>query len=137
MKKRTYLLDTNTLIEIARRNMRVMKHLEKVGLERCCISVISLYELYFGAYNAPEPYVAQELASVNMMRQQFGVLPLPMNGDEYGSIKAKLLKNGEMIDEFDILIAATAIKEKMIVVTDNIKHFSRIQGIKIENWVND
>ena len=48
----------------------------------------------------------------------------------------ELRKQGLMIDDFDILIGATALKYDMILVTENIKHLSRVPGIIIENWIN-
>ena len=47
-----------------------------------------------------------------------------------------LVKSGRMIEDFDLLIGCTAVANNMIMVTDNIKHFSRIYGIQLENWVN-
>ena len=51
-------------------------------------------------------------------------------------MKAKLEKDGNRIDDFDILIGSTAIANGMVMVTDNIKHLGRLPGIKIENWTN-
>lgn len=53
----------------------------------------------------------------------------------YAQIKAKLKKEGRILDDFDILIAATAIVNDCILVTNNMKHFERIDGIKLENWM--
>ena len=49
----------------------------------------------------------------------------------------RLKKSGLIIDEFDILIGATAIANNMILVTRNIKHFERLENIKIDNWIKD
>jgi tRNA(fMet)-specific endonuclease VapC len=54
----------------------------------------------------------------------------------YGRIKAELQRNGNGIDDMDILIAATAIATDKILVTNNEKHFKRIPDLKIENWVD-
>lgn len=51
-------------------------------------------------------------------------------------IKAKLRTEGKMLDDFDILIAATAIVNDCVLVTNNIKHFERIDGLTIENWIS-
>jgi tRNA(fMet)-specific endonuclease VapC len=54
----------------------------------------------------------------------------------YADIKAGLRERGELIDDFDLLIGASAVKSKLILVTENIKHLKRIPNIKIENWIN-
>ena len=137
MKKKNYILDTNILIELIRENPQVIEHLRKVGTKRCCISVISVQELLFGAYNAPLRYQEQELARIQVIMRHFPIIPLPDDGYDFGKTKADLVKKGLIIDDFDISIAATALKNDLTVVTDNTKHFSRIEGIKIENWMNE
>lgn len=134
MKKREYILDTNILVELIRENPVVLEHLRKVGTERCCISVISSQELLYGAYNAPARYQKQELTRIGKVMRHFPIVPLPEDGQDFGKIKAGLVKRGLIIDDFDISIASTAIKNGLIVVTDNVKHFSRIDGLKVENW---
>ena len=54
----------------------------------------------------------------------------------YGKQKDILVKSGRMIEDFDLLIGCTAVVNGMIMVTDNTKHFSRIHGIQLENWVD-
>ena len=61
--------------------------------------------------------------------------PLSADGKDYAEIKHLLKEYGSMIDEFDIVIAGQAISEGLTVVTDNVKHFNRISGLKIENWM--
>ena len=53
----------------------------------------------------------------------------------FGSIKAGLKLKGCMIEDFDILIASIAIANRCIIVTNNDKHFSRIEGLSLENWL--
>ena len=130
-----YLLDTDILIEFIHKNDTVTSHIRKVGTGNCVISVVSLEELYFGAYNAPFCYREQELEHIMALRQRFKVLPLPEDADDFGRVKADLVKRGLIIDDFDISIAGTALKNEMTVITDNTKHFSRIEGLKIENWM--
>ncbi|MFT6054124.1 MAG: tRNA(fMet)-specific endonuclease VapC [Roseivirga sp.] len=54
--------------------------------------------------------------------------------DIYASEKARLRKSGKPVDDFDLLIGASAISNNMIPVTNNVKHFERLENIKIENW---
>lgn len=136
MKKKEYILDTNILVGLIREEPVVLEHLRKVGTERCCMSVVSSQELLFGAYNAPSQYQEQELIRIGKVMRHFPVVPLPEDGHDFGRIKADLVKRGLIIDDFDISIAGTAIKNDLTVVTDNIKHFSRIEGLKVESWSN-
>ena len=79
-------------------------------------------------------YIKQELTRIGKVMRHFPIVPLPEDGQDFGKIKASLVKRGLIIDDFDISIASTAIKNGLIVVTDNVKHFSRIDGLKVENW---
>lgn len=138
MKNKQYLLDTNTLIEINAGTPSVIAHLLAIGAESCCMSVISLYELYYGAHYAKrikKEYYEREMKMINKLLEQFRVLNLPENGGEYAELKNVLRETGALIDEFDMLIAGQALTEGMTVVTDNIKHFNRIPGLDIENWM--
>ena len=108
-----------------------------VGFDNCCMSVISLYELYYGAYNCKKKeYFDQEIDRIQRLAHRFEVLPLTLNADKYGAMKVDLRSKGLKIDEFDMLIGSQALTENLIVVTDNLKHFGLIEGLKIENWMN-
>lgn len=138
MTSRQYLLDTNILIDILNNCPKVMENLERVGIHRCCMSAISLHELYYGAQLArekKEEYFVKEMNKISRLIEDIDVHPLAADGKDYAEIKHLLKEQGNMIDDFDIVIAGQAISEGLIVVTDNIKHFNRIEGLKIENWM--
>ena len=138
MKNKQYLLDTNILIEFMKGNDAVVEQILKVGTERCCISVVSLQELYFGAYKAKEKkqeYYEKELMRIGKLRERFTVLPLPEEADGYGRIKMALYKKGKPVDEFDMLIGGHALTAGLTVVTDNVKHFELMPSVKVENWM--
>ena len=122
-KNRKYLLDTCTLIEFNGGNPSVVRHVMEAGPELCCMSVISLHELYYGAFYAKEKkeeYFEREMKMINKDLERLTVVSLP---DE-----------GKLIDEFDMVIAGQALDENLIVITDNLDHFERIDGLKVENW---
>ena len=73
---------------------------------------------------------------IEKLESLVNVIPISSAIDEYGKQKDMLAKSGRMIEDFDLLIGCTAVANNMIMVTDNIKHFSRIYGIQLENWVN-
>ena len=138
VKNKQYLLDTNILIDILNGNPEVMEKLTHVGTQKCCMSTISLHELYYGAQLArekKEEYFIKEMNKISRLLEDIDVHPLAADGKDYAEIKHLLKEQGNMIDDFDIVIAGQAISEGLIVVTDNIKHFDRISGLKVENWI--
>lgn len=138
VKNKQYLLDTNILIDILNGNPEVMEKLAHVGTQKCCMSTISLHELYYGAQLArekKEEYFIKEMNKISRLLEDIDVHPLAADGKDYAEIKHLLKEQGNMIDDFDIVIAGQAISEGLIVVTDNIKHFNRISGLKVENWI--
>lgn len=138
MKNKQYLLDTNILIEFVRGNRVVVEHILKAGTEHCCMSVVSLQELYYGAYKAREKkleYYEKELKRIDKLRERFPVLPLSEEADGYGQIKMALRKKGNLADEFDMLIGGQALMAGLTVVTDNVKHFAPMPDVNVENWM--
>lgn len=133
MKTSNYLLDTNICIELLRGNTDVSRKLITLGEGRCALSVITLYELMFGAYYSKRQ--EQEVPKVKMFVEHFPIIPLIDAVEKYAITKTRLRSDGILIDEFDLIIAATALSGGYILVTDNIKHFQRIAGLKIENWI--
>ena len=133
MPNNRYLLDTCTLINLLSRKGSVGDRIVDVGSKNCCMSVISLYELYYGAYNAPEKYRTTELQKISFLLSRFDVIPLPHTSD-FAQIKKSLETIGEPIGDADVMIASTAIVNGMTMVTNNVKHFARIEGIRIEIW---
>lgn len=127
-------MDTNVLIEFIHGNNQVIDHALKVGFASCYISVISLHELYFGAYHAQKKYFNQEVRRISKLQTAFDVLPLPKAPNGYGKIKEHLMKQGRIVDEFDMIIGGQALDNELIVVTDNTKHFADMPDIKSENW---
>lgn len=138
MTNKKYLLDTNILIDFLNEVPSVVEKIILVGTRQCCISVISLHELYYGAQLArekKEEYYYKELEKINTLLEYFKVLTLKTNGEEYAHIKYALRKKGKPVDEFDMLIAAHAVSEGLTVVTDNLKHFQNMPDVKVENWL--
>ncbi|WP_455634129.1 PIN domain-containing protein [Parabacteroides sp.] len=133
MKKSKYLLDTNICISLLRGNRDVAQKLIGIGEDKCFLSVITLYELMFGAYNSGRSQ--QEILKVKEFVNRFPVVSLMGSAEEYAFRKTQLRASGIMIDEFDLLIAATALSGNYILVTDNIKHFQRITNLRLENWI--
>lgn len=89
--------------------------------------------MIFGAENSSNPKKNHKL--IEIFTDGVIVLPIFDAIYLYGKEKARLRSKGKMISDFDLLIGCTAIEKDLIMVTENIKEFERISGIKIENWI--
>ena len=128
-----YLLDSNICIHFLRGKYNIIEKLNEVGIDNCAISEITLAELVFGAEKSDNPKKNHKL--IEKFIGQLSILPIFDAIKTYGKEKARLQSEGKMISDFDLLIGSTSIENDLILVTDNIKEFNRIKGIKIENWV--
>jgi tRNA(fMet)-specific endonuclease VapC len=123
-----YLLDTNICV------FHLRGKLNLTGRQHCHISEITLFELRFGAENSKDPQKHHE--SVTSLVKELTIIPVMTCIDVYTKEKVRLRKAGKPInDEFDLLIGATAIKNNLILVTDNAKDFKNLKNIQIENWM--
>ena len=132
-----FLLDTDTCIFILRqRPLRVKDKLEEIGLDRVAISAITAYELRYGAEKHPHPIKARE--QTRRFLAPFTVLPwVDQVATEAAKIRAALEKRAEMIGPYDMQIAAHARHLGLTVVTNNVREFSRVDGLAVENWLAD
>lgn len=128
-----YLLDTNICIHFLRGKFNLIDSFNRVGLNNCGISEITYAELIYGAENSLNPAKNNQL--IDVLSEQLTIPPIFSAIPLYGKEKAKLRKKGTMVSDFDLLIGCTSIKNSLIMVTENTKDFSRIDGISIENWV--
>lgn len=134
MKTKGYLLDTNICISMLKDKYGVRETILKVKPENCYVSEITLGELYFGASFSNNK--EERLKDVVFVVDHFKVIPVSETLPLFGDIKAALRREGNLIDDFDILIGCAAILNSLVMVTDNVKHLSRLPNIEIENWVN-
>jgi tRNA(fMet)-specific endonuclease VapC len=129
-----YLLDTDISVFYLRGKYNINRKLKEIiGYDNCFISEITLAELKYGAELSER--VDENLRSVNEFANRIGILPIFNSLDLYAKEKARLRKSGSIIDDFDLLIGCSAIKNGLTLVTNNGKHFERIKNIKIENWI--
>jgi len=127
-----YLLDTCTCISMFRNEGRVRETLRRIGTKNCYISEITVAELYFGLAKAEDK--KRKLDDIREVQRLFRVIPAYASFKEYGEIRYSLEHTGQRVDQFDLLIGATALHHDLTLVTSNLKHFERMQAIKIENW---
>jgi len=127
-----YLIDTNTCIYYIKGKFDLYNKFEKAGTENCYISEITLAELKFGVENSENRDKNQK--NLENFLTGVSILPIFHALDLYAKEKARLRKAGTPIDDFDLLIGATAVTQNLTVVTNNTEHFKRIRGIQLENW---
>ena len=126
-----YLLDTNVLVELVKNNQYVRLKAGNAGLSNCAISEISLAEMMYGAYKGGMDKHYHEVA---FFQDNVVVLPIGPGIGEFARLKADLESKGCRIDNFDLLIAATAIASNMTLVTHNTRHFELIPGLTVIDW---
>lgn len=129
-----WMLDTNICIYIIKQKpVAVLKKFSVLVPGQVAISVITLAELEYGAKSAA---VEKNMAALRQFLIPFDVLPFDYNATiEYGIIRTELEAKGMTIGPLDTLIAAHAKSVSHILVTNNEKEFSRVNGLQIENWV--
>lgn len=128
-----YLLDTDICVFWLRGAASVHKHIAAVGPGAVAISVITLAELRYGAECSAQPTASHQ--AIDDFVSGVTVLDLgPESAMRFGAIKAHLRRNGNLIEDFDLLLAATALSHKMTLVTNNTSHFQRVPQITLDNW---
>ena len=131
MKK--YLLDTSICVFLFRDNHNVAQRLNKIGRECCFICDVVLAELRYGAYKSDR--TEENLKLIDDFVKEIKVLPFADSIDVYAQEKLRLKNAGKPIEDFDLLIGCAAKAAGLTVVTHNVKHFSHIEGLNIEDWV--
>jgi tRNA(fMet)-specific endonuclease VapC len=129
-----YLLDTNIVSDLIRNPQgRVAEHINQIGEQSVCTSIIVAAELRYGASRKASPRLMEQVEAV---LGAMDVVPFEAPADAaYGLLRARLEKAGRPIGGNDLLIAAQAIALGYVLVTDNQKEFVRIEDLTCENWL--
>jgi tRNA(fMet)-specific endonuclease VapC len=131
-----YLLDTDIVIYSLKGHSTVKKNLERNLHAALKISIVTLMELYYGAYKSQK--VASNIGKIKRIEDAVEIIALGRESAEiYAMLKADLEKAGIPLDDFDLILAACALSYDLVLVTNNVKHFQRIQGLKFENWAKE
>lgn len=130
---RRYLLDTNILSDLVRYPQgSIAERITVIGEDRVCTSLIVAAELRYGAAKRGSDRLTAQL---NAILDVLDVLPLEPPVDTiYGDLRAKLERTGNLIGPNDLLIAAQALALDCILVSDNEREFTRVEGLTLENW---
>ncbi len=124
-----YLLDTDVIINHLRRKEKIREAIIRDGVS---ISIITLGELLYGASKSANR--ENGLQATEGFLKEFTVEILPLSTKimhEYARVKTMLETKGNRLDEFDLLIAATAKTHKLTLLTRNLNHFKRIPDLHI------
>ncbi len=128
-----FLLDTDTCIFWLRGQQSVRDHIVTVGLQAIGISIVTLAELRYGAVCSARPEANHQ--AIDAFISGITVVGLdPAITNTFAAVKADLRQRGMLIDDFDLLIAATARTYHLTLVTNNAQHFSRIPDLLLANW---
>lgn len=129
-----WMLDTNICSYLLRqRPAHVLARFYAAPLDELRLSAIVAAELRYGAIRLNSQKFSEQLEKWLSLQQ---ILPWPNRATFiYGRIRVDLEKQGMTIGNMDLLIAAHAIAEDAILVTNNIREFQRVAGLKLENWV--
>ena len=130
----TYLLDTNIVIYFFRNQFNLAAKFSEIQEGNLFVSEITLAELYYGAqlsnnYKQNENLIKQFIKKVRVLSNSSSI-------EEFAKQKSLLRKQGNLIPDFDILIGSTAITNELVLVTQNLKDFIKLDGINIEDWTN-
>ncbi|MDJ1173562.1 type II toxin-antitoxin system tRNA(fMet)-specific endonuclease VapC [Roseofilum capinflatum] len=132
-----FLLDTNICIyAIKQKPLIVKERLQKVNTGDVGISIITLAELEYGAAKSQNPQRNRE--TLTRFCSPFQIVDFcPEDAQKFGQIRATLEQQGEPIGSYDLLIAAQAVNRGVTLVTNNIREFSWVEGLSLENWVEE
>ncbi|WPL15753.1 tRNA(fMet)-specific endonuclease VapC [Thiorhodovibrio winogradskyi] len=132
----TWMLDTNTCSFVIRqRPIAVKERFDQVGHDNLAISTIVLAELQFGAALHPTRGTAI-LSDIEDFYQRLRVLAWTEAAARcYGQLRAQLQRAGTPIGNMDLLIAAHAVAENAVLVTNNRREFERVPGLRCEDWL--
>ena len=130
-----YMLDSNICIYyIKRKPVKAVEKIKAYMWEGLCISAITLAELRHGASASACP--ERNSDALNQFAAILEVLEFDGEAaEQYGIIRAELQRKGNLIGPFDMLIAAHAKAKNLTLVTNNIREFARVEGLRLENWV--
>ena len=129
-----YMLDTNICIYVMKNYPQDLRDKFNSLAEQLCISSITLGELHFGAEKSARR--ADNLAAVGQFVARLDVLPFDAKAAaHYGQVRAEIERAGTPCGPHDMQIGGHARSEGLIIVTNNMREFSRMKGIRAENWV--
>ena len=131
----TYMLDTNIIIYTMKNRPVGMQKKFNAMISQLCISSITAAELCFGMEKSAYP--ERNRADLEDFFSRLEILPYGLKAAfHYGNIRCQLQKAGTIIGGNDIHLAAHARSEGLVLVSNNLSEFQRVEGLRLENWVS-
>ena len=127
-----YLLDTNICIFFIKGQYALNQKIKEIGEQNWFISEMTVAELKYGIENSKTMEAMRII--VEAFIPKFAIISIYNSLDIYAKEKAKLRKKDLLIDDFDILIGSTAVANNMTMVSNNVRHLSRLDAIVLEDW---
>jgi len=129
-----YMLDTNIVIYTIKNRPRQVREAFKQHENQMCISAVTKGELIYGAERSSQP--ERNLADIEGLIARLEAAPFEDHAAEhFGQLRAELYRIGQPIGPYDMMIAGHARAMGLILVTNNMKEFERVPGLRLENWV--
>ena len=129
-----FMLDTNLCIHVLRQPDTPVASRFKENEGALCISTVTLHELLHGAERSQRP--AFQRALTEELTSRLSVLDFNASAANHSSnIHATLAKSGQLIGAYDMLIAGHARSLGLTVVTNNLREFTRVEGLRCEDWL--
>jgi len=130
-----YLLDTDTCIYlIKKQSPEIIERFKSHKISAVAVSIISYFELQYGVQNSTN--IRQNKKALNQFVKSTHLIGMDQHAaDSSALIRADLKKKGTSIGPYDTLIAGIALSQNLILVTNNLREFERVEGLTIENWL--
>jgi len=125
-----YILDSDILIYFLKGKEDIVKKVISLPQNELCITIINYTELLYGIYNSNN--VEQNKEKILPFLDNFDILPFDKKSSEiFAKLKANLKRKGNLIADMDLMIASITIANKATLFTNNLKHFERIEDLKL------
>ena len=129
-----YMLDTNILIYTIKNRPRKVRESFKKYADYLAMSSVTMGELIYGAEKSAQ--ITRNLADIEALAARMEVLPFDSQAAvHFGQVRAELARAGKLIGPYDLMIAGHARSQGLILVTNNLREFKRVRGLRVENWV--
>lgn len=126
-----YLIDSDILIYFLKGKQEVVERLSQIPIDNLYISRINYTELMYGVYNSAK--IEKNLKIIEPFLENFNILEFDKSSSLiFAKEKARLKKSGNIIADMDLMIASITMQNECILITNNLKHFERIQNLQIE-----
>ncbi len=133
-----YCFDTDTLSAVIRRDppLHLIRRLAQTPTSEQATTTITLGELLYGAARRDGERLTRQVRA--LVSSATVILPFDAEAAEiYGPLRARLEREGKRLDEPDLRIASIAVSRGLTIVTGNVRHFARVPGLAVENWLVD